>query len=101
MGCESAGESSSWIRTRRRASKTMPPSWKRKPGQLKAISPALARATPATMSTTLARRASDGASTRQAHAVSSTATGAAALSIWMKATLRYRYTMLLHTRLAL
>lgn len=57
---------------------------------LKLISPRLASATPATMTLTLANRFIDGFSTPQAHAVSRTATGAADLSIWMKATLRYR-----------
>ncbi len=86
---------------RRMASKTMPPTWNMKPIQLKSTAPRLARPTPATMNMTLRKRLSEGSSTPQAHAVSSTATGAAALSIWMKATLRYRYTMLLQTKLAL
>jgi hypothetical protein len=83
------------------ASNTIPPTWNRKPARLKSISPKLARPTPATMNMMLRKRLSEGSSTPQAQAVSSTATGAAALSIWIKATLRYRYTMLLHTRLAL
>jgi len=74
--------------TRRMASNTIPPSWNRKPAQLKSISPKLARATPQTMSRMLSSFWTDGFSTPQAQATVSTATGAAALSIWMKATLR-------------
>ena len=87
--------------TRRMASKTMPPTWNRKPARLKSTSPKLASPTPATINRMLRKRLSDGCSTPQAHEVRSTATGAAALSIWMKATLRYRYTWLLQTRLRL
>jgi len=70
------------------ASKTIPPTWKRTPVQLKATSPTLARTTPRTMTQTLSTRRRVGFSTPQSQATKRTATGAAALSIWVKATER-------------
>lgn len=74
--------------TTRMASKTMPPSWKTKPSQLKSISPRLARMTPETMMRMFQKERHEGSLTRQTHEAKRTATGAAALSIWMKATER-------------
>lgn len=75
-----------WIMMRRMASKTMPPIWQKKPTQEKCISPALAMATPATMTTMLTRDVTSGLARPQTQDRRRTMTGAADLSIWMKGT---------------
>lgn len=83
--------------TSRIASNTTPPTWNMKPTQLNRTSPALASATPTAMPTTFTTFSEEGRVTPQRYETTRTATGPPALSIWMKATLRYRYTRLLQT----
>jgi hypothetical protein len=75
---------------RRMASKIMPAIWNTKPIMTNLISPIDAMTTPTTIVETFRNTFRLGCDTPIPQLQRSTATGVVALSIWMKATLRYR-----------
>ena len=98
---KSAPLSRRWTMTRRTASKAIPAHWKRKPTMTNWISPMEAITTPMTMKDTLPSVFRLTGDTPRPQVVMRTATGIVALSIWMKATLRYRYAWLPQIKLIL
>lgn len=80
--------SMTWISTTRTASNSTPASWKPSPSHENSMAPALASATPPTMTRMFATEPHVGLATPMSTETSRTAAGDEALSIWMKATER-------------